>query len=142
MEKVKIKLPSPARKHEYTIFIGNGVIEQIASLIDLKKYSKQFIITDTDVEPLYLKKAVYFLPQNTTQVIIHSGEKEKTIQNVIKIWKAMLDSGVDRKSLVINLGGGVIGDMGGFAASTFMRGVDFINIPTTLLSQVDASVGG
>src|SRR5690606_7718658 len=66
----------------------------------------------------------------------------KTIDFCIGIWKMMLEFGADRKSLLINLGGGVVTDMGGFAASTFKRGIDFIQVPTTLLSQVDASVGG
>ncbi|MEO1434105.1 MAG: 3-dehydroquinate synthase [Bacteroidota bacterium] len=73
---------------------------------------------------------------------IPSGEHYKTIKTCEGIWNAMLESGADRRSLVINLGGGVIGDMGGFCAATFKRGVDFIQMPTTLLAQVDASVGG
>lgn len=71
-----------------------------------------------------------------------NGEENKSIDFCIGIWKTLLDFGADRKALMINLGGGVITDMGGFVASTYKRGIDFINIPTTLLSQVDASVGG
>ena len=71
-----------------------------------------------------------------------SGDNQKNIENAQKIWAALLDFGCDRKSLVINIGGGAIGDLGGFAASTYMRGIDFLQIPTTLLAQVDASVGG
>lgn len=73
---------------------------------------------------------------------IESGEENKTLGTCEIIWKRMTDLGFSRKSLIINLGGGVIGDMGGFAASTYKRGISFINIPTTLLSQVDASIGG
>lgn len=73
---------------------------------------------------------------------IKSGEEEKTLQTCEYIWSRMTDLSLDRKALLINLGGGVIGDMGGFCASTYKRGIDFIQIPTTLLSQVDASVGG
>ncbi len=76
------------------------------------------------------------------KIIIPAGEKEKNIETVKIIWEKMFEMGLDRKSLVINLGGGVVCDMGGFAASTFMRGIDFLNIPTTLLAQVDAGVGG
>ncbi|WP_436515404.1 3-dehydroquinate synthase [Ekhidna sp. To15] len=75
-------------------------------------------------------------------VEIKSGEKEKTLSTCQDIWRQLTDSGFTRKSLLINLGGGVIGDMGGFVAATFKRGMAFINIPTTLLSQVDASIGG
>ena len=73
---------------------------------------------------------------------IKSGEEEKTLQTCTAIWQQMTDEGFDRKGLVINLGGGVIGDMGGFCASTYKRGVEFIQVPTTLLSMVDASAGG
>ena len=73
---------------------------------------------------------------------INAGEESKDIDFCIGIWKMLIDFGADRKSLLINLGGGVISDMGGFAASTFKRGIDFVHVPTTLLSQVDASVGG
>ena len=73
---------------------------------------------------------------------VDAGEENKTIETVTNLWLAMADLGADRQSLVINVGGGVLTDMGGFMASTFKRGVKFINIPTTLLSQVDASVGG
>jgi len=70
------------------------------------------------------------------------GEENKSIENTVKIWDFLSKNGADRKSLFINLGGGLIGDMGGFAAASFKRGIDFINIPTTLLAQVDASIGG
>jgi 3-dehydroquinate synthase len=73
---------------------------------------------------------------------INAGEESKDIDFCIDIWRRLIDFGADRKSLLINLGGGVISDMGGFAASTFKRGIDFVHVPTTLLSQVDASIGG
>ena len=73
---------------------------------------------------------------------ISSGEEEKNLQTCTYIWKELTNAAFDRKSLLINLGGGVIGDMGGFCAATYKRGIDFINIPTTLLAQVDASIGG
>src|SRR5690606_39863776 len=73
---------------------------------------------------------------------VDAGEENKNIDFCVGIWRMMLDFGADRQSLMINLGGGVVTDMGGFAASTFKRGIDFIQVPTTLLAQVDASVGG
>ncbi|WP_316930598.1 3-dehydroquinate synthase family protein [Sphingobacterium sp. IITKGP-BTPF85] len=79
---------------------------------------------------------------NYDVIEVDPGEENKNIDFCIGVWKTMLDFGADRHSLLINLGGGVVTDMGGFAASTFKRGIDFIQIPTTLLSQVDASVGG
>ena len=77
-----------------------------------------------------------------TQIRITPGERNKTLSSCEFIWGQLQSERVDRHALLINLGGGVIGDMGGFVASTYMRGIDFIHIPTTLLSQIDASVGG
>jgi 3-dehydroquinate synthase len=139
----KITITFPARPEQaYAIYIATNAIEEIASLHDLGGYSKVFVVTDETIQPLLFDKLVAALPVKAAPIILPAGEKQKTIGNIQKIWTAMLEAGCDRKSLVINLGGGVIGDMGGFAASTYMRGVDFLNIPTTLLSQVDASVGG
>jgi 3-dehydroquinate synthase len=81
------------------------------------------------------------LPKHVV-VEIASGEEHKNLQTCQSIWGVLTDHAFDRKSLVVNLGGGVIGDMGGFCAATYKRGIDFINIPTTLLAQVDASIGG
>ena len=75
-------------------------------------------------------------------ISMEAGEENKHIHTCSGVWKALSELGADRKSLIINLGGGVVTDLGGFVASTFKRGIDFINIPTTLLSMVDASVGG
>lgn len=118
-------------------------MKKIVTLLDLKRHSRIMVLTDTNVAPLFLDQLLAVLPAaTTTTLVLPAGEKEKNITNVQKIWQALLTAQCDRKSLVINLGGGVISDMGGFAASTYMRGIDFINIPTTLLAQVDASVGG
>lgn len=83
-----------------------------------------------------------FLPKEIPVFILEAGEDQKHIESVIKVWEFLNSNDADRKSVIINLGGGVLCDLGGFAASTFKRGLDFIHIPTTLLSQVDASVGG
>ncbi len=82
------------------------------------------------------------LPDQTLIIEIKSGESEKTLSTCEKIWSSMTEASLSRKSLLLNLGGGVIGDMGGFVASTYKRGIPFINFPTTLLAQVDASSGG
>jgi len=140
MKKINIKLTK--KQNNYTIFIGRGLIAKISELYDLSKYSKVFVVTDKVVSSLFLNKLLKGLPVNSEFIVLPKGEKEKNIDSIQKIYSAMLKADCDRKSLVINLGGGVICDMGGFAASTYMRGIDFVNIPTTLLSQVDASVGG
>lgn len=141
MKKIILKFPNN-KQTECSIFIGSGLMAKISTLFDIKKYSKIFIITDQNTKLLFLKKLIATLPLESNFIALPSGEKAKNIENIQKIWKRLADGQYDKKSLIINLGGGVIGDMGGFAASTFMRGMDFINIPTTLLAQVDASVGG
>lgn len=140
MKQLTIHISSAPK--QYPIFIGNNLIKHIADHIEIQKYSRIFVITDEIIAPLLLKKLLQALPENTHAITLPAGEKAKNIETVQIIWKAMKDANLDRKSLVINLGGGVIGDMGGFAAATYMRGTNFLQIPTTLLSQIDASVGG
>ena len=125
---------------DYSIFIND--YDALSQKLNDNKYSKRIIIVDenTKRECLSEIKALSTLPLEVIE--IESGEKNKTLDTCQKIWDRMIEIGADRHSLCINLGGGVIGDMGGFAAATFMRGMDFIQVPTTLLSQVDASVGG
>ncbi|MEK7495028.1 MAG: 3-dehydroquinate synthase [Patescibacteria group bacterium] len=122
--------------------IGNNLLRKLHRLFDFSRFSKIGILTDTNVAKHWLLVVKKSLKQKTIEIVIKPGENEKNIETVKIIWEKMFEMGLDRKSLLINLGGGVICDMGGFAASTFMRGIEFLNIPTTLLSQVDASVGG
>jgi len=127
----------------YPIFFENSLAE-LKKFVDAGKYSRSFILTDehTSVHCLPLVQAVFDGQENFDIIEVSSGEESKTIDFCIGIWKMLIDFEADRKALLINLGGGVITDMGGFAASTFKRGIDFVHVPTTLLSQVDASVGG
>ena len=105
-------------------------------------YSKICIIVDENTHSNCLKKIEGDINFDYDIFKIDSGEEEKNLVTCSKVWNFLTENLYDRKSLIINLGGGVICDMGGFVASTFKRGVDFVNIPTTLLAQVDASVGG
>ena len=105
-------------------------------------YSKICILVDENTHSNCLKKIEGDINFDYDIFKIDSGEEEKNLATCSKVWNFLTENLYDRKSLIINLGGGVICDMGGFVASTFKRGVDFINIPTTLLAQVDASVGG
>lgn len=141
MQKVTVRLGAQPES-VYTVFIGAGILEKIADLYDFESYSNLFVVTDETVEPLFLDDLAGALPGDTASIVLPAGEQYKNIETVQMIWMAMQAAGCDRKSLVINLGGGVVCDLGGFAASTYMRGVDFLNVPTTLLAQVDASVGG
>lgn len=116
----------------------------LAEIISQEKYSNIFVFADRNTSEACLPVFRAMLDDFSGFDLIETdpGEENKNIDFCIGIWKTLLDFGADRKCLIINLGGGVITDMGGFVASTYKRGVDFINIPTTLLSQVDASVGG
>lgn len=142
MKKTIVKFSDRLTKKNYPIFIGSNLLDKIPKIFNIKKYFKIFVISDLNLKPFIVNNLLPSLPTDTTFIALTSGERSKHINNIEKIWKEMLTARCDRKSLVINVGGGVILDMGGFAASTFMRGVDFLHIPTTLLSQVDASIGG
>lgn len=127
---------------DYNIYIGS-FSQSLRQLLERRNYSKIFVIVDENTAIHCLPLVEAALPNHKLHKIqIQSGEKNKNINTCQLIWQSMMEAEADRKSLTINLGGGVIGDMGGFCASTFKRGMDFIQIPTTLLSQVDASIGG
>lgn len=124
------------------IYIGSDLIKDISSLVNFTKYTKVVIVADNNVPKSLVNKLKSVIPTENLGILIKSGEQNKDLVTVQKIWEALADFGCDRKSLVINIGGGLTCDIGGFAASTYMRGIDFIQIPTTLLAQVDASIGG
>jgi 3-dehydroquinate synthase len=105
-------------------------------------YSKVGVLVDENTHRHCLRFIVPALPQGYELLQIPAGELYKNLETVADIWSWMTNQGWDRHALLINLGGGVIGDMGGFSAATYKRGITFINVPTTLLSMVDASVGG
>jgi len=119
-------------------------LDALKTLLESGKYSKVFILADENTSEICLPVFQSLMDDFSDFDLIETsaGEENKNIDFCIGIWKTLLDFEADRKSLMINLGGGVITDMGGFIASTYKRGIDFINVPTTLLSQVDASVGG
>ena len=124
------------------MFIGDNLLSKINQLFDFSQFSKIAVLTDENIPKSLVNKVEKSLKRELIKIIILPGENKKNIETVKKIWETIFKNGFDRRSLLINLGGGVIGDMGGFAAVTFMRGIEFLNIPTTLLAQVDASVGG
>jgi 3-dehydroquinate synthase len=126
----------------YIISIGN-LAETWTKFFDVAHYTNIAIIVDENTKihclPLFIQKTGL---SKFHLIEVKAGELFKNIETCQFIWSQMLNAGLDRKSLCINLGGGVIGDMGGFCAATYKRGIDFIQIPTTLLSQVDSSIGG
>src|ERR1700744_132665 len=127
----------------YPIYFNDSLTE-LVNFVKRGKYSRFFILTDenTAAHCLPLVKEKLGDIDNYDLIEINDGEESKDIDFCIGVWKMLIDFGADRQSLMINLGGGVVSDLGGFAASTFKRGIDFVHVPTTLLSQVDASVGG
>ncbi|WP_295501018.1 iron-containing alcohol dehydrogenase, partial [uncultured Ralstonia sp.] len=129
----------------YPIHIGSGLISQTALFAPHIRGARAVIVTNETVAPLYAAKveaAVRALGKTVDTVVLPDGESFKKWETLNRIFDALLASGADRKTTLIALGGGVIGDMTGFAAACYMRGVPFIQVPTTLLSQVDSSVGG
>jgi len=124
--------------------VFDDTLAKLASFIQTSNYTKILILTDRNTNSNCLPVMLEAMPgfDQYDVIEVDPGEENKNIDFCIGIWKMMLDFGADRQSLLINLGGGVVTDMGGFAASTFKRGIDFVQVPTTLLSQVDASVGG
>lgn len=128
--------------HSYNIFVSE-IWEALELFLKENKYTRLIAITDNNTKRYCFPQMQQALPDFTfEQITIPPGEKHKTLETCQDIWKALFELKVDRKALVLNLGGGVIGDMGGFCASTYKRGIDFVQLPTTLLSQVDASIGG
>ena len=124
------------KSDDYIIWMGNNSL----SKLDVSSYSKIAILVDENTK----RDCLYKLPKIEKSLIIEipSGEENKNISTCSVIWEKLTENQLDRNSLLIILGGGVIGDMGGFCASTYKRGIDFIQIPTTLLAMVDSSVGG
>lgn len=117
-------------------------IDALVSRID-KTYDRIFVLTDTVTERLclpLLKESKALASAGT--IVIGATDTHKTVESLTEVWRQLGEGGASRHSLLINLGGGMVTDLGGFAASTFKRGIDFINIPTTLLAMVDAAVGG
>ena len=127
----------------HEIHFGELAKLTLEQFLTQNEYSKVFLLVDenTNVHCLKLFKEIYS-DAIEKPIVIKAGEVYKTIDACVDVWNALSNFGGDRKSILINLGGGVVTDLGGFVASTFKRGIDFINIPTTLLAMVDASVGG
>jgi 3-dehydroquinate synthase len=132
-------------ERSYDILIGESLLGNQATYANLPKASTAMIVTNTAVAPLYAKSLANALAgqyQRVLQVVLPDGEAYKDWQTLNLIFDALLSNGCDRKTILFALGGGVVGDMTGFAAASYMRGVPFVQVPTTLLSQVDSSVGG
>ena len=129
---------------DYAIHFNSTCYNKLNNYINKSNFSKIFVLVDTNTHKHCL--STFLAKLNTSQNIeiieIEAGEINKTIDTCVGVWNALSDLDGDRKSLLINLGGGVVTDLGGFVASCFKRGINFINVPTSLLAMVDASIGG
>lgn len=142
MSTLRVNIPG----REYDIVCERGILDKAGPLLrPILKGNLAAIVTDSNVEPLYaqrLAKALMHQGFKVAVLEIPAGEKSKCPQVLTEIWEQLMDVGLTRSDAVIALGGGVVGDLAGFAAATILRGVDFVQVPTTLLAQVDSSVGG
>ena len=139
-----MKLTVNLGENSYPIFIENGIIKKTGEHVSqIFKGQKIMIISDDNVFPLYGQQVIDSLTDyECHSLVLPHGEPTKSFQSLPKIYEALLDAKLTRSDLVIALGGGVIGDLAGFAAASYLRGVKFVQIPTSLLAQVDSSVGG
>jgi len=145
MKRVSVKLPC----NEYDIIIEHGILKEEnrigREIKDIFQGKRVYIITDSNVSPLYLQRVRDNIETSGYTVfhhIIKAGEESKNFVQLQRIYNFLIENGASRKDLLVALGGGVIGDMAGFAAATYMRGIKFLQIPTTLLAQIDSSIGG
>ncbi len=139
MQRLTVEL----EERSYPIYIGEGLLQDPGLLLGHVTGKQVCIVTDDTVAPLYLEQLRSLLPgREVLSVVLPTGEAYKNWATLQQIFDALLSHRHDRRTTLVALGGGVIGDMTGFAAACYQRGVDFVQVPTTLLSQVDSSVGG
>lgn len=142
MKSLNVKLPHKT----YPIYIKRGLFGETAEKIkEIFKGEKICIVTDTNVGPLYSKKlteSLQLLGYETKVIVVPAGESSKSIGKLTGIYSELIEFQLTRSDLIVALGGGVVGDLTGFVASTYLRGVSFVQVPTSLLAQIDSSVGG
>ncbi len=131
--------------HKNNIFFHSDAVEKLAAIVRnrIQEGAQIFVLTDKNTTVKCIPVLNELIPElmNNVSLEVPSGESYKNIDSCIALWKEMLEAGADRNSLIINVGGGMVCDLGGYVAANFKRGIDFINIPTTLLAQVDAAIG-
>ena len=142
MKTIRVNLSS----NSYNIYIDNGILERVGdTLVKEKTPCKTLLITDKNIEKVYGSIVMESLKRNKFDVrlvTLKPGEEQKTLETACILYDTCFDHKLDRNSLIVALGGGVVGDISGFVAATFMRGIPFIQVPTSLLAQVDSSIGG
>jgi len=144
---IAVSVNVPAEAMSYPVLIGRGLLERLGSEVKRSSHGvrKVALVSDENVMPLYGAQAITSLEAESIEVSVFTvppGEASKTPAQAVQLVESFVDAGLGRHDVVVALGGGVVGDLAGFAAATFMRGIAFVQCPTTLLAQVDASVGG
>jgi 3-dehydroquinate synthase len=140
MQPIRINVPSST--HTYPVFVAHGLLEQLARwLSDAGVGEQRFLVSSPTVWKRHGETLSAALP-GVAHLLVPDGERSKTPQTLARVYEWLIQSGADRQSTIVAVGGGVIGDTVGFAAATYLRGVDLVHIPTTLLAQVDSAVGG
>jgi 3-dehydroquinate synthase len=145
MSSAICKLRVPLAERGYDIEIGTGNLAELGSFAHARLgLSHAVVITDENVEPTHGKAAAESLAElaNVHVFVVPPGETSKSVEMADELWRNLLDAGADRKTAIVAVGGGVVGDLAGFVAATFARGLALVQVPTTLLAQVDSSVGG
>jgi 3-dehydroquinate synthase len=140
MDPVRIDVSTPSRP--YTVTLADGALERIGPLLDgLRLPERRFVVTSPVVWRLHGRRLAQSL-KPAEPIIVPDGERFKHLQTVSRVYEALIRANADRASTLVTFGGGVIGDLAGFAASTYLRGIALVHVPTTLLAQVDSAIGG
>jgi len=141
MKRIEVKTGRP-----YDVLVGRGLIGQTGQIVaQLQAYNRCVLVSDSNIYPIYGKQTADCLVKTGMKVfpfVFPAGERSKTLHTTKQLYQFLNESQITRGDLIVALGGGVCGDLAGFAAATYLRGIDFVQIPTTLLAQIDSSVGG
>ncbi|MCT4660232.1 MAG: 3-dehydroquinate synthase [Tissierellales bacterium] len=140
MEYLKVNCDSG----KYDVYVGHGNRRQLNEILENEYLERRIlIVTDNEIAKIYLDEVIEILKEHEVNyAIIPAGEKSKSIETMKYIYEKLLENDYGRKSLILSLGGGVVADIAGFVSSTYMRGIPYIQVPTTIISQVDSSIGG
>ena len=139
MQPARIDVPTPSRR--YTITIGDGVLEQLPALLDdVRAPRRRFVVSSPHIWKLHGER--FSAAVAAEPILVNDGERSKGLTTVSRVYEALIRANADRASTLITFGGGVIGDLAGFAAASYLRGIALVHVPTTLLAQVDSAIGG
>src|SRR6476661_6886880 len=139
MEPVRVDVSTPSRR--YAITLGDGILTRLTRLLDdVKAPARRFVVSSPTVWRFHGQR--FADACKAEAIVVPDGERYKQIQTVSRVYEALIKANADRSSTLITFGGGVIGDLAGFAAATYLRGIALVHVPTTLLAQVDSAIGG